>query len=235
MTATERREPTLADQVYDRLLSDIVEGRYPLQSRLPAEEALAQTCGVSRPVLRAALARLRDDGMISSRRGSGNYVARRPDRSVMQFVPLGSITDIQRCYEFRADVESAAAGWAAQRRDDSDLAALEQAHQHMETSYLQQALGVDADQLLHVSIARATKNPFYQTVLESLSQQITFGMQLSRSLTLQAAPDRQAIVQAEHRAIIDAIRDQSPEAAAAAMRRHIMGARDRMFVGQAQV
>ena len=232
MTAAERREPSLADQVYDRLLSDIVEGRYPLQSRLPPEETLALTCGVSRPVLRAALARLRDDGMIASRRGSGNYVARRPDRSVMQFVPLGSITDIQRCYEFRADVEGAAAGWAAQRRDEDDLAALEHAHQRMDASYLQQALGVDADQLLHRAIARATKNPFFLTVLESLSQQITFGMQLSRSLTLQAAPDRQAIVQAEHRAIIDAIRDQNAQAATAAMRKHIMGARDRMFVGQ---
>lgn len=101
----------------------------------------------------------------------------------------------------------------------------------METSYLQQALGVEADQLLYVAIAKATKNPFFVAVLESLSTQITFGMHLSRSLTLQAAPDRQAIVQAEHRAIIDAIRDQSADAASLAMRRHIMGARDRMFVG----
>lgn len=232
MASEARRDPSLADQVYDRLLADIVEGRYPLQSRLPPEETLAQSCGVSRPVLRAALARLRDDGMIASRRGSGHYVARRPDRSVMRFVPLGSITDIQRCYEFRADVESAAAGWAAQRRDEADLAALEQAHLFMETSYRQQALGVDADQLLHRSIARATKNPFFVTVLESLAQQIAFGMQLSRSLTLLAAPARQALVQAEHRAIIDAIRDQNPTAASVAMRSHIMAARDRMFVGE---
>lgn len=230
---TERREPSLSDQVYDRLLADIVEGRYPLQSRLPPEEALAQTCGVSRPVLRAALARLRDDGMIASRRGSGSYVVRRPDQSVMRFVPLGSITDIQRCYEFRADVESAAAAWAARRRDTSDLEALDLAHQQMEASYRQQALGVDADQLLHRSIARATKNPFFLTVLESLAPQIAFGMQLSRSLTLQAAPERQGLVQAEHEAIIKAIRDQNPEAAAAAMRRHITAAQDRMFVGDA--
>ncbi|MFN4154385.1 MAG: FadR/GntR family transcriptional regulator [Paracoccaceae bacterium] len=231
MTATERREPSLADQVYDRLLADIVEGRYPLQSRLPPEEALAHTCGVSRPVLRTALARLRDDGMIASRRGSGSYVVRRPDQSVMQFVPLGSITDIQRCYEFRADVESAAAAWAARRRDAADLEALERAHQQMEASYRQQALGVDADQLLHRSIARATKNPFFLTVLESLAPQIAFGMQLSRSLTLQAAPERQGLVQAEHEAIIQAIRDQNPDAASAAMRDHIIAAQDRMFVG----
>ena len=67
-----RRDPSRADQVHDRLLADIVAGTYPLQSRLPPEEVLAQTCGVSRPVLRMALARLREDGIITSRRGSGN-------------------------------------------------------------------------------------------------------------------------------------------------------------------
>ena len=47
--------------------------------------------------------------------------------------------------------------------------------------------------------ARASGNPFYVTVLESLATQIAFGMTLSRSLTLQGAPDRQAKVEAEHR------------------------------------
>lgn len=96
---------------------------------------------------------------------------------------------------------------------------------------MEQPCRAQADQLLHVAIAKATKNPFFVAVLESLSTQITFGMQLSRSLTLQAVPDRQAIVQAENRAIIDAIRNQSADAASLAMRRHIMGARDRTFVG----
>jgi len=79
--------------------------------------------------------------------------------------------------------------------------------------------------------ARASGNPFYVTVLESLATQIAFGMTLSRSLTLQGAPDRQAKVEAEHRALIEAIRAADPEAAAAAMRRHVIAARDRMFEG----
>ncbi|CAM3087315.1 FadR/GntR family transcriptional regulator [Paracoccus nototheniae] len=226
--------PSLADQVYDRLLTQIVEEQYPLHSRLPPEQMLAVSCGVSRPVLRAALARLRDDGIITSRRGSGNYVARRPTRQVMSFVPLGSITDIQRCYEFRIDIEGAAAGWAARRRDEADLAALDVAYQRMDQTYQERALGVDADQMLHLAIARATKNAFFQTVLESLAQQIGFGMRLSRSLTLLADPDRQALVQSEHWRVIKAIRDQKPDAAADAMRAHIAAARDRMFEGAAK-
>lgn len=235
MTNDGQRDPSLADEVYNQLLSDITDGTYPLKARLPPEEMLAKNCGVSRPVLRTALARLRDDGMIASRRGSGNYVVRRPAESVKKFVPLASIADIQRCYEFRADVESAAAGWAARRRDKDDLIALENAHEQMDATYQKHALGVDADHLLHLSIARATKNLFYVNVLESMAEQITFGMQLSRSLTLQGAPERQAFVQAEHRRIIDAIRAGSAEQASDAMRLHITAARDRMLVGDSNI
>ncbi|MFN3824477.1 MAG: FadR/GntR family transcriptional regulator [Pseudorhodobacter sp.] len=224
-------EPTLADQVYDRLLRAIMAGDYALNSRLPPEEALALTCGVSRPVLRTALARLRDDGIVAGRRGSGNYVLRRPAASVVDFVPLGSITDIQRCYEFRLEVESAAAFWAAQRRTDKDLADMRAAHDRMGALYSAREKGVEADQDLHLAIGRASHNAFFATVLDSLAVQISFGMNLSRSLTLQAAPDRQAQVMAEHGAIIDAISGQSPDAARAAMQDHIRAARDRMFEG----
>lgn len=199
-TLAETRRPSLADQVYDQLMAKILSEEYPVHSRLPAEEVLAQTFGVSRPIVRAALSRLRDDGIIQSRRGSGSYVLRQPDRQLITFAPLESISDVQRCYEFRIDVEGAAAAWAARRRDDEDLAAMDHAYQVMEQTYEQSGLGVEADQMLHLAIARATKNPFFASVLESLGDQIAFGVKLSRSLTLLDKPARQELVLAEHRA-----------------------------------
>lgn len=232
MSADEdKREPSLADQVYDRLVREILDGVHPVNSRLPSESVLSQSFGVSRPILRAAISRLNDDGLVGSRRGSGHYVIRRPDRSVVDFIPLASITDIQRCYEFRIDIESAAAAWAAQRRDQSDIDRLEEGHKRMAEAYAAKALGVDIDHEFHHNIARATKNAFYISVLESLSSQIQFAMRLSRSLTLQAAPARNELVQAEHRALLDAIIAQDAEAAREAMRKHLTGARNRMFDG----
>lgn len=227
----ENKRASLADQVYDRLLMKILEEEYEVHSRLPAEDVLAQTFGVSRPIVRAALSRLRDDGIIQSRRGSGSYVMRRPDRELISFVPLESVSDVQRCYEFRIDVEGAAAAWAARRRDNEDLAAMDHAYQVMEQAYKENAMGVDADQMLHLAVARASKNPFFSSVLESLSDQIAHGVKLSRSLTLLDTPKRQEIVLAEHRAILSAIRLKQPEVAEATMRYHITAAKDRMFVG----
>ncbi len=60
--------------VFDRLLSDIVSGRYPAGARLPAERDLARTLGASRPTLREALRRLGEWGLIEARRGSGVVV-----------------------------------------------------------------------------------------------------------------------------------------------------------------
>ena len=73
----------------------IVNGEFAEHARLPAETDLARRFNASRPVIRAALARLRDDGVIVSRQGSGSYVKRRPDNAVLRFVPVSSIADIR--------------------------------------------------------------------------------------------------------------------------------------------
>lgn len=65
--------PTLAN-VFERLLADIVAGKYPPGANLPAERDLARTLGASRPTLREALRRLGEWGMVSARRGSGVVV-----------------------------------------------------------------------------------------------------------------------------------------------------------------
>ena len=108
---------------------------------------------------------------------------------------------------------------------------MDHAYQVMEQAYKENALGVEADQMLHIAVARASKNPFFASVLESLGAQIAHGVQLSRSLTLLDTPERQELVLAEHRAVLNAIRLKQPEVAAATMQHHITAAKDRMFVG----
>src|ERR687895_671455 len=115
-------EAKLSSGIYEQLFERIVVGEFPVNARLPSETELARRFGASRPVVREALARLRDDGLIVSRQGSGSYVKKRPDQAVLQFVPVGSIADIQRCFEFRAGLEAAAAALAATRWEEGDLA-----------------------------------------------------------------------------------------------------------------
>lgn len=56
------------------LRSLVLDGRLTLDSRLPAERRLARELGLSRTTVTAAYGRLRRDGYLSSRRGSGSWV-----------------------------------------------------------------------------------------------------------------------------------------------------------------
>src|SRR6266550_3348615 len=65
----------LAERVMARLGADIRGGRLAPGDRLPTEQELTSTMGVSRTVVREAVAALRADGLVVTRRGSGAYVA----------------------------------------------------------------------------------------------------------------------------------------------------------------
>ena len=64
----------LADKVYENLFHAIVTGMIAAGTKLPSENQLAREFDVSRPVLREALDKLRADRLVSSVRGSGNFV-----------------------------------------------------------------------------------------------------------------------------------------------------------------
>lgn len=61
-------------QVVQTLKDEIIGGVYPVGSQLPTEEELCARFSVSRYTVREALRRLREDGLVSSRQGSGTTV-----------------------------------------------------------------------------------------------------------------------------------------------------------------
>jgi len=69
-TAQARYSPSLTT-VFNKLLAEIVSGKYAAGSRLPAERELAHSLGASRPTLREALRQLGERGLLEPRRGSG--------------------------------------------------------------------------------------------------------------------------------------------------------------------
>jgi len=225
----ERKSTGLPDKIYGDILNQILEGEYKEGERLPTEHALAERFDTSRPTVREALARLRADGIIVTRHGSGTTVARRPDPNVRRFAPLESLSDIRRCYDFRIVTEAGAAALAAQMADTDDIVAIEQAWLELERVIETQGLGAKDDFIFHFAVARASKNQFFITMMSFIEEQIVFSMDLSRNLSLVKTVERRRLVQAEHRAVLDAIRLGDAAAAEQAMRTHLQNARDRMF------
>jgi GntR family transcriptional repressor for pyruvate dehydrogenase complex len=220
----------LADHLYERILAQITAGHLQEGQRLPAETALARDFKVSRPVVREALSRLRADGIVTSLRGSGSYVRKKPSHAFLSLAPIGSVAELMRCFEFRIALEGEAAALAARRRTAQDLAELDAAHRTLVACVRRGKEGVDADINFHNAIAAATRNSLFQQTLRALSAQVIGGISLARKLSAKASRGRASLVQKEHAEILEAIRGEDPDAARAAMRRHITQSRDRALV-----
>ncbi|MGF6534130.1 GntR family transcriptional repressor for pyruvate dehydrogenase complex [Paraburkholderia sp. GAS33] len=225
----ERKSTGLPDKIYGDILNRILEGEYKEGERLPTEHALAERFETSRPTVREALARLRADGIIVTRHGSGTTVARRPDPDVRRFAPLETLSDIRRCYEFRIVTEGGAAELAAEKAEVDDIDAIQFAWDELERIVETQGIGAKDDFSFHLAVARASKNPFFITVMSFIEEQIVFSMNLSRNLSLVKTVERQRLVQAEHLAVLEAIRRKDGPGAGRAMRAHLENALERMF------
>lgn len=226
-----RAETRFSDIIYEKIIGMIADGRFPVNDRLPSETSLATMLGASRPVVREALERLRADQLIVSRKGSGSYVRQRPDSSVLKQVPVGSLADVQRFFEFRSGLEAEAAALAARNWQPADKLRISASFEALERCLLRGDLGADEDQDFHDAVALATGNQFHTLVREWFKPHIAIGMSVTRTLSLKRTPAHVRAVQDEHAAIVEAIFERREADAHRAMKDHILNARARMFQG----
>jgi GntR family transcriptional repressor for pyruvate dehydrogenase complex len=219
----------LPDKVYAQIVASILRGEVKGHGKLPSEAELADRFGVSRPTVREALFRLRSDGIIASRRGSGSYVVRRPEAGPSQLIAISSMADIQRFYSFRICIEAGAAGLAAEMHDPQDLDAITSSYDKLAKTLTGGAPSVEEDAQFHFAVARASHNQFFISTIENIVGPIRQCMELSRNLSLADNPERRDQVRIEHQAIVNAIAKRSSEEASEMMRLHISNARHRIF------
>ena len=219
----------LVDRVYREILGCIMDGEFNQGDKLPTELALTERFTASRPTIREALSRLRADGITSTRQGSGTFVTRRPDPDLPRFTPLETISDVQRCFDFRIVVESGAAALAATMASDADLLEIEQRFLRLDSVIAEQTVGSTEDFDFHLAVARASKNQFFVSAIASMQEQVLVSMTLMRNLSLLKSVERQRLVQAEHEVVLAALKKRDAQAAGLAMRVHLENARNRMF------
>lgn len=220
-----------SEQICKLIIAAILRGELADNRKLPTEVELAARYGASRTTIREALSRLRSEGVVVSRRGSGNYVQQLPMDERQERPRIRSIHDIERYYAFRLCVEVGAAQVASVARTDADIAAMRAAHQALNRAQLGGRTCVDEDLALHMAIARASHNPFFISTIGDGLGPIRQCMELAQNLGRPHAAEHIGIVDAEHRAIIDAIAGGATERAGEAMRIHIDNARQRIFEG----
>jgi GntR family transcriptional repressor for pyruvate dehydrogenase complex len=228
MTETLTVRRSLSDAVFDRILRAIKSGAYGVDERLPTEHAMAAEFQVSRPVVRDALQRLRDQGLIYSRRGAGSFVREQGLREPLGFGQLENLSDLQHCYDFRLTIEPEAAAMAALRRSPEALQKMKSALNLLRDATNRQAHRADADFMFHLSIAQASGNPYFATAMHALEDHIAVGMRF-HGISLRSTSDGLQHVFTEHTAVYESIADSDADAALRLMKTHLNGSRDRLF------
>jgi GntR family transcriptional repressor for pyruvate dehydrogenase complex len=220
---------SLTHALIERLASEITSGKLPTGSRLPTEQELIAATGVSRTVVREAVAALRAEGLVITRQGVGAFVTDSPRRPFrINGDDLHSLREVIEIMELRTGIEIEAAGLAAERASAGDLAHIVKAYRAIDKAIRRGDSAVDQDFAFHCRIAEATGNPQFVRFLDYLGrfiiprQTIRFaaGSPRERHAYLQR-------LQKEHGAIVRAVRAHAVQAARAAMRRHLRNSRKR--------
>ncbi|MBX9591873.1 MAG: FadR family transcriptional regulator [Hyphomonadaceae bacterium] len=213
----------LTDEVIGRIAKEIRGGRLAPGARLPTEQALMTAMGVSRTVVREAVAALRADGLVTTRQGSGAYVA---DASRVPFRidprGLSTIEDVLEVMELRLALEVEAAALAAERMTPQRLLPITRALRAIEDAIRKGEAAVNEDFAFHRAIAEASGNGRFAELLEFLGRHV-IPRQSVRVALVTPAEQRQYLmrIQQEHARIYAGIRDGDPGEARKAMRSHL--------------
>ena len=221
---------SLTAEVVDRLAEQIISGKLPVGAKLPSETEMMRGMGVSRTVVREAVAALRARGLVITRQGAGAFVDRDTSRQPYAIDPegLGSLDSVLDILELRMAVESEAAAIASERATAAQVKAIGEAHRVFSRAITSGERAIKEDFAFHQAIASATQNGRFVEFLDFLGRLI-IPRQSIRSFEGNPEGPRQYLgrIEREHEAIFQAIASHTPKKAREAMRRHLVKSRER--------
>jgi DNA-binding FadR family transcriptional regulator len=209
----------LYERIARKLAKAIANGEYDIGQRLPSERELAQTFEVSRPTVREAIIALELDELVEVRLGSGVYVVNRHPPSghegVMDIGPFELL-------EARRAIEGEAAALAALRIEDAQLEELANLVQEMsdDNRVNEIRMSEDADRRFHELIAASTQNSAIIAAVQMLWDARARSPQSHRLDDKGRASGLKPPIE-EHMLIVRALERRNPDAARAAMHKHL--------------
>jgi DNA-binding FadR family transcriptional regulator len=223
-----RRSEHLPARIAGQIGREILEGRIAPGEKLPTEHLLAKTFGVSRSVVREAIAQLRNEGLVETRQGVGAFATEFGQRQSLR-IEQGDLTDreaFKNLYQLRMPLEIEAAGLAALHHAADDLARLDETLEQMTGAEKWTEQGIVADLAFHRVVATATQNEYFPLFIGFIAERISLAIKAARAKAV--LEEIVEVTIAEHVAIRDAIVSRDPAKARDAMRQHLIKAAGRL-------
>jgi DNA-binding FadR family transcriptional regulator len=220
------KRKNLSSDLAEALLNAVLDGHFPPNTALPNEAELAEMSGTSRLTVREAIQSLATKNVLSVQQGRGTFVNPPQDWSPYEPVLLiaraahnGNQVQLpKQLIEARRVVEVAVAGFAAQRRSDEQLDAMETALRGMRKAHASDDVEafVAFDIAFHDAVMTAAANPFLSSIFDPIRQIL----RLARRQTSAFYAEREHAIE-QHAGIYTAVLAGDPKAARAAMNAHM--------------
>jgi GntR family transcriptional regulator, transcriptional repressor for pyruvate dehydrogenase complex len=222
-----RRNEHLPTRIASQLAAEINEGRLKPAEKLPTEHVLAKSLGVSRSVIREAIAQLRNEGLVETRQGVGAFVSERSAWLIrIKDDELSAPQSFRALFQLRVPLEIESAGLAALHHTPEDLARIDEALSAMTGAEKWTAQGVVADLVFHRAVAEATHNEYFAMFIGFIAERISHAIEAARERAV--LEEIVEVTIAEHVVLRDAVASRDPLRARSAMRSHLLGAASRI-------
>ena len=176
-TNTLLKRVRLSDEVLTVLVQRVLKGAYPAGARLPAERALAEELGVTRTSLREALRQMESMGVVRIRQGAGVFVLDWTLEPTMRFVQFLAASGLGMDPQFLLSFDEVRRFFAvkmlelaAERATDEDLDRIQSVLDSYPRDDTRAVLEGEWDFRFHREIARATKNPVFVYLLNTVRE-----------------------------------------------------------------
>ena len=215
----------LSSSVVRQIEQLILRGILRPGERLPPERDLAERLGVSRPSLRDAIADLSERGLLTSRAGSGVFVAEVLGSAFSPaLIQLFSAHDeaVFDYIAFRRDMEGLTAERAARLASDTDLKVVDAIYRKMEAAHQKRDPTDEAelDAQFHMAIIEASHNVIMLHMMRSMFDLLRQGVFYNRQMLFKNRLTRDCLLD-HHRAMNTAIQARDPAGSRAAVEAHM--------------
>ncbi|CAN7656331.1 FadR/GntR family transcriptional regulator [Pararhizobium sp. LjRoot235] len=213
----------LAEIVVAELSARIESGLYGPGDKLPSSAQLCDEFGVSRTVIREAVASLRVAGRLTARQGAGVFVSEKDTKTLnFEINRIDDIRSAMQILELRLGVELQSVALAAARRTPEALAEIARAYDYLENLNTDDAeVEARADFDFHLAIAKATRNPHFPQFLEAVIGEISFDLVLKHRQSSGTYQTYLKKINKEHAAILAAITQGDVKGAKNALAQHL--------------
>ncbi|MGJ8678876.1 FadR/GntR family transcriptional regulator [Paraglaciecola sp.] len=214
----------LTTELVESLRAEILKGNLKIGDKLPSSKIIEQQSGVSRSVVREAIAQLKAEGLVDSKQGVGVFVTSKKNDKSFQITKaeFESIHNAIQILELRMSVEVEMGAMAALKRSEEQMENITKCMLDMEKKIADGEDSIAEDFAFHKAIADASGNPYFRRFIDYIGSGVIPAREMITNYENGFGGDKLlSVIQEEHRQICRAIKAQDSDLARASIKAHL--------------